>query len=302
MWFTTGRNRKNFPVFRWLPTPTAHQKPFLRFLTYWSAITQKRKKYTRMKQKDGWFKEDCPDGTGTGQQKIWSAEQAAERYRKKGKIQGVRWIDPDIRLSAGRSRKIPDMYELLYKSGNHDSTGSSQNSTGKCPEILARYNKLKRTYEALSSLVVETKADLDHLESIATSLSLSEDEKDLNQSSRNWLITDISRAGDTREQKSRRNQNPCIIFHLTASICMWEKIIIRTMNWPLNLPTAATGGSTQSKCRGSHVIVRKEQAETLPDATFEEAGRLAAWLFSGKTGAKSRNWTIIPTQGSWKTA
>ena len=40
-------------------------------------------------------------------------------------------------------------------------------------------NKLKRTYEALSELVVETKADLDHLDSISTALSLSEDEKDL---------------------------------------------------------------------------------------------------------------------------
>ncbi len=46
-------------------------------------------------------------------------------------------------------------------------------------KFFAKYNKLKRTYEALSELVVETKADLDHLDSISTALSLSEDEKDL---------------------------------------------------------------------------------------------------------------------------
>ena len=46
-------------------------------------------------------------------------------------------------------------------------------------KLNAKYNKLKRTYEALSELVVETKADLDHLDSISTALSLSEDEKDL---------------------------------------------------------------------------------------------------------------------------
>ena len=37
---------------------------------------------------------------------------------------------------------------------------------------------------------------------------------------------------------------------------------------------------------GSHVIVRKEQAETLPDATFEEAGRLAAYYSKGRQAPK----------------
>lgn len=37
---------------------------------------------------------------------------------------------------------------------------------------------------------------------------------------------------------------------------------------------------------GSHVIVRKEQAETLPDATFEEAGRLAAYYSQGRQAPK----------------
>ena len=36
---------------------------------------------------------------------------------------------------------------------------------------------------------------------------------------------------------------------------------------------AGIGGSMQKNMAGSHVIVQ-EQAETLPDATFEEAGAL----------------------------
>ena len=39
---------------------------------------------------------------------------------------------------------------------------------------------------------------------------------------------------------------------------------------------------------GSHVIVRKEQAETLPDATFEEAGRLAAYYSKGRQHRRLR--------------
>ncbi len=37
---------------------------------------------------------------------------------------------------------------------------------------------------------------------------------------------------------------------------------------------------------GSHVIVKKEQAKELPDATFEEAARLAAYYSSGRTDSK----------------
>ena len=46
-----------------------------------------------------------------------------------------------------------------------------------------------------------------------------------------------------------------------------------------------TGGSMRKICL-VHVIVRKEQAETLPDATFEEAGRLAAYYSKGRQAPK----------------
>ena len=96
--------------------------------------------------------------------------------------------------------------------------------------FFAKYNKLKRTYEALSELVVETKADLDHLDSISTALSLSEDEKDLQ------LIKDelsdygyIKSHGKKRE-RNRQNPNHYILSLLMVSICMLGKITIRMMN------------------------------------------------------------------------
>ena len=44
-----------------------------------------------------------------------------------------------------------------------------------------RYNKLKRTYQALSSLIEETKMEIIHLDSIATSLDIATSESDLSQ-------------------------------------------------------------------------------------------------------------------------
>ena len=44
-----------------------------------------------------------------------------------------------------------------------------------------KYNKLKRTYEALTDLTAETRAEIEHLESIATSLDIALTEDDLVQ-------------------------------------------------------------------------------------------------------------------------
>ena len=46
---------------------------------------------------------------------------------------------------------------------------------------FAKYNKLKRTYEALTSLLNETKSETEHLDSIVTALNIAESEEDLTQ-------------------------------------------------------------------------------------------------------------------------
>ena len=46
---------------------------------------------------------------------------------------------------------------------------------------FAKYNKLKRTYDALAALTVETKEELDHLISVQTFLDMAIDENSLTQ-------------------------------------------------------------------------------------------------------------------------
>lgn len=153
-------------------------------------------------------------------------------------------------------------------------------------KFFAKYNKLKRTYEALSELVVETKADLDHLDSISTALSLSEDEKDLQ------LIKDelsdygyIKSHGKKKGKKQAKSKPLHFIssdgFHMYVGKNNYQ-------NDELSFKFA-NGGDWWFHAKnmaGSHVIVRKEQAETLPDATFEEAGRLAAYYSKGRQAPK----------------
>ena len=153
-------------------------------------------------------------------------------------------------------------------------------------KFFAKYNKLKRTYEALSELVVETKADLDHLDSISTALSLSEDEKDLQ------LIKDelsdygyIKSHGKKKGKKQAKSKPLHFVssdgFHMYVGKNNYQ-------NDELSFKFA-NGGDWWFHAKnmaGSHVIVRKEQAETLPDATLEEAGRLAAYYSKGRQAPK----------------
>lgn len=44
-----------------------------------------------------------------------------------------------------------------------------------------KYNKLKRTFEALSQLTLETKSEIDHLESVSNALDIAQKEEDLVQ-------------------------------------------------------------------------------------------------------------------------
>ena len=151
-------------------------------------------------------------------------------------------------------------------------------------KFFAKYNKLKRTYEALSELVVETKADLDHLDSISTALSLSEDEKDLQ------LIKDeLSDYGyiKSHRKKKGKKQAKSKPLHFISSDGFHMYVGKNNyQNDELSFKFA-NGGDWwfhAKKAPGSHGIV-KTNGEELPDRTFEEAARLAAH-YSKNSGAE----------------
>lgn len=153
-------------------------------------------------------------------------------------------------------------------------------------KFFAKYNKLKRTYEALSELVLETKSDLDHLDSIATSLTLSENEKELAA-----IKEELIDYGYIKGHGKKGNRKPSKAKPLHFISSDGFHIYVGKNNYQNDELTFkfANGGDWWFHAKnmaGSHVIVRKEQADTLPDATFEEAGRLAAYYSKGRQAPK----------------
>lgn len=147
-----------------------------------------------------------------------------------------------------------------------------------------RYNKLKRTFEALSDLTKETLEEIEHLESISTSLDIAVSEEDLTQ-----IKEELTQYGYIkRKHVGKKEKIKSKPFHYLSSDGF--DIYIGKNNFQNDELTFkfASGNDWWFHAKGmpgSHVIV-KTNGEELPDRAFEEAGRLAAYYSKGRQNDK----------------
>lgn len=147
-----------------------------------------------------------------------------------------------------------------------------------------KYGKMKRTFEALSELTIEVKAKIEHLESIAAALDIALQEEDLVQIKEELIESGyIRRKGGGK--KIKVTSRP---FHYLSSDGF--HMYVGKNNYQNDELTfkLASGNDWWFHAKGiagSHVIVRTEGKE-LPDRTFEEAARLAAWYSKGREQEK----------------
>ena len=148
-----------------------------------------------------------------------------------------------------------------------------------------KYGKMKRTAEALNELILETKGQIDHLESIQNSLDIALSADDLVQ-----IKDELIEYGFIKKGKGSKKQKvKSKPFHYISSDGF--DMYVGKNNYQNDELTFkfANGGDMwfhAKKMPGSHVIVRLEGAGELPDSTYEEAARLAAYYSSGRTAPK----------------
>lgn len=159
-----------------------------------------------------------------------------------------------------------------------DSTLTPQENAKK---YFDKYGKMKRTYQALSELTVQVKEEILHLESILAALDIALQEEDLVQI-REELIESgyLHRKGGSK--KTRVMSRP---FHYMSSDGF--HIYVGKNNFQNDELTfkAANGGDWWFHAKqmpGSHVILKTEGVEEIPDRAFEEAARLAAYYSKGR--------------------
>lgn len=144
-----------------------------------------------------------------------------------------------------------------------------------------RYNKLKRTFEADSKLIEETKSEIEHLESIATALDIATGEEDLVELKEELIEAGYIHKKAKNGKKAKITSKP---FHYISSDGF--DIYVGKNNFQNDELTFKFANGNDwwfhaKKMPGSHVLVRTGGKE-LPDRTFEEAASLAAYYSKGR--------------------
>jgi len=148
-----------------------------------------------------------------------------------------------------------------------------------------KYQKLKRTEEAVRIQIAETEKEIEHLESIKTSLDIAVLESDLTQIKEEMIESGyIKRKGATK-RKEKIVSKP---FHYISSDGFHMYVGKNNFQNEELTFKVANGGDYwfhAKKTPGSHVIVKTEGKE-LPDRTYEEAAALAAFYSKGREQEK----------------
>lgn len=147
-----------------------------------------------------------------------------------------------------------------------------------------KYNKLKRTAESLTEIIEEVSAEVEHLDSILTALDIAVKEEDLQE-----IKDELTEAGYIKYKNTGKKQKiTSKPFHYVSSD--GYDIYVGKNNYQNDWLTFEFANGNDwwfhaKKMPGSHVIVRTNGDE-LPDRTFEEAARLAAYYSKGRGSQK----------------
>ena len=147
-----------------------------------------------------------------------------------------------------------------------------------------RYNKQKRTFEALSQLSKETKKEIQYLESIRTSLDIARTEDDLAQIKEELIHSGYMRR-KAEKKKQKIKSTPLHYLSSDGYHIYVGKNNLQNEELTFHFASGDDWWFHAKKAPGSHVIV-KSDGKMPPDSTFEEAGRLAAYYSSMRGSEK----------------
>ena len=143
-----------------------------------------------------------------------------------------------------------------------------------------KYGKLKRTAESLTEIIKDVSAEIEHLESIMTSLDIALYEEDLTEIKQELIDTGYIRK-KSGDKKAKVTSKP---FCYESSDGF--QIYVGKNNFQNDWLTFEFANGNDwwfhaKKQPGSHVILRTNGAE-VPDRAFEEAAKLAAYYSKGR--------------------
>ena len=224
---------------------------------------------------------------------------ALERNQKKYQLQQKQQKDAEKR------EKYKVYGELLHTYGYQIEAGAKKATvpnyyTGEEIEIplddqltpmenakkyFDRYGKLKRTYEALTEYVQETGEEVEHLRSVVNALDLAQDEADLSQ-----IREELVQSGYIRHKGNKKKEKivsrPLHFISSDGFDMYVGKNNFQNEELTFKFAEGNDLWFHAKQMPGSHVIVKTNGETEIPDRTYEEAARLAAYYSTGKEAPK----------------
>lgn len=213
------------------------------------------------------------------QQKQLKDTEKKEKYRVWGELLNTYGyeVEPGAKSMEALNYYTNEMIQIPL-----DETMTPQENAKK---YFDKYSKLKRTKGALDTLLQKTGDEIKHLESIAASLDIASSEEDLVQIKEEMMEYGYVKRKNTGGKKVKVTSRP---YHYISSD--GYDIYVGKNNFQNDELSFkfASGNDWWFHAKGqpgSHVIV-KSKNEELPDRTFEEAGKLAAYYSKGRQAPK----------------
>ncbi len=160
-------------------------------------------------------------------------------------------------------------------------------------KYFEKYNKLKRTHEALSVYIQETKEALDYMESVRLSLDLALTEDDLNAIKEEliesgYLRRHIDKNAKKKPQKVKLSNTPLHYLSSDGYHLYVGKNNLQNDELTFQFATGADWWFHAKGIPGSHVILKTGgiSTEDIPDRAYEEAAALAAYYSKGRDNDK----------------
>lgn len=228
---------------------------------------------------------------------------ALERARKKYDLQAKQLKDTAKRDKYKVYGELLTTYGYELKGGEKSFTcenyytneeitiplDENMGAVDNAKRFFEKYAKLKRTFEALNIQIEETGQEISHLESISNALDIARHEEDLST-----IRRELSEYGYMKRQaasQGKGSKKPAKSKPLHYISSDGFDIYVGKNNYQNDELTfkIATGNDWWFHAKasaGSHVIVKTEGKE-LPDRSFEEAARLAAYYSKAKEQGKA---------------
>lgn len=148
-----------------------------------------------------------------------------------------------------------------------------------------KYNKCKRTYEAVTEQAKETAEELNHLKSVLNELQIARTEEDLV-----LIRLELQESGYIRHSGNKKNRNlpksqPLHFISSDGYDIYVGKNNYQNEEITFKLATGNDWWFHAKQAPGSHVVLKTPDKEP-PVTSFEEAAGLAAWFSSGRGADK----------------